>query len=323
MNHIWKITWFGGAFIVLILLWSLVVGFSSNQPGKFFNKGTNAVWLEHDWVGNFKSEKEIYQLVEKLKKYQFKTVFVHVGPLGKDGTIDPNIYKYSINFVDTVRKFDKDIELQAWLGQMRSKIDLGDPGVRHNIVKQSIIMAQLVNFDGVHFDIEPVWDQDLDFIELLKETREALPDDKVISVALAEFIPESLVWMTEKVRGFENYNSQVNYKNVEKYADQIVVMVYDTGIDRDWLYKWLVKEQTIWLSSMLKKAEIFIGIPAYDEIKTGFNPKVENMKNGLQGIVNGLNNLRSDEDNFAGVAIYPYWEIDESEWQTYENLWLK
>ena len=41
------------------------------------------------------------------------------------------------------------------------------------------------------------------------------------------------------------------------------------------------------------------------------------------GVINGLNNIRSEEENFAGVAIYPYWEIDENEWAVYEKLWLK
>lgn len=323
MKHIWKITRLGLGFIFFVLVWAFVIGFSSNQPGSFFNKGNNAIWIGHEWVGDYKSDSEIQALATNLQKYQFHTVFVHVGPLKEDGKIDPETHKYSIDFVEKFKKFNKDIELQAWLGQVRGKIDLGDVETRHNVVNQAMIMAQLVGFDGVHFDIEPVWDKDLDFIQLLKESRETLSEDKSISVALAEFIPESLIWMLDGVYEFKNYNSQVNYKNVAQYADQIVVMVYDTGINSEKMYKWLVQEQTIWLSSLLKGKELFVGIPAYDEEKKGFNPKVENVKNGLHGIINGLNNLRSNEETFAGVAIYPYWEIDEEEWQTYENLWLK
>lgn len=323
MRHIWKITWFGFAFIFFIIVWAFAIGFSSNQPGSFFNKGNNAVWIGHEWVGEYRSDGDIQQLIENLKKYQFNTVFVHVGPLKEDGTIDPETYKYSIDFVEKVKKFDKDIRVQAWLGQLRGKLDLGDTDIRHNVVNQAMVLAQLVGFDGIHFDIEPVWDNDLDFIQLLKETRKTLSDDKSISVALAEFVPESLIWMLDGVYEFKNYNSQVNYKNVAQFADQIVVMVYDTGIKNAYIYKWLVQEQTIWLSDLLDGKEVFVGIPAYDEDKEGFDPKIENIKNGLQGVINGLNNLRSDDDNFAGVAIYPYWEIDEEEWGIYENSWLK
>lgn len=184
-------------------------------------------------------------------------------------------------------------------------------------------MTRLVGFDGIHFDIEPVGDSDLDFINLLKETRETLPQGKIISVALAEFIPNSLIWLLTDFHGFENYNTQVNYSNVAKYSDQIVVMAYDTGIKHGWLYRWLVREQTTWLSALLDGKELFVAIPAYDQQKEDFDPAVENVENGVRGIIAGLNNMRSDEENFAGVAIYPYWEIDANEWKIYEDLWLK
>jgi hypothetical protein len=73
----------------------------------------------------------------------------------------------------------------------------------------------------------------------------------------------------------------------------------------------------------LGKKQVFIGIPAYEESKEGFDPKIENVKNGLKGIIKGLNNMRSEVDNFEGVAIYPYWEISDEEWKTYNDLWLK
>lgn len=317
--------------VVVLLIWVLFIGLSSNQPGSFFNKGHNAVWIGHEWVGEQKSDAEILKLVTNLKKYQIDTVFVHAGPLKEDGSIDPETYQYAIYFVEKAKKFDPNIHYQAWLGQIRNRINLADETVRHNIAKQSFIMADLVGFDGIHFDIEPVWDNDDDFIKTLKESREAIygyaampdPGDKKISVAMAEFIPGGLIWLSSNLFEFKNFNTEVNYKNVAQYADQIVVMAYDTGIDLPWLYHWLVKEQTIWLSNLVVEKELFIGLPAYDEEKEGFNPRVETLENGLKGVVDGLNNLRSEEDTFAGVAIYPYWEIDESEWKIYEDLFIK
>ena len=314
---------FGVVFFLFLLAWIFLFGVSSNRPGSFFNKGHNAVWLGHSWVGEEKSAEEIENLVKNLEENEIDTVFVHAGPFESDGSIPPETYKYAIDFVDRTKMLNEDIQYQAWLGQIRGVVDLDDPEVRHEMAKQSMILSGLVGFDGIHFDIEPVWDEDHAFIELLKESRELMLEEKIISVALAEFIPQSLIWMTENIYEFENYNSEVNYQNVAQYADQVVVMAYDTGIDRDWLYSWLVKEQTIWLSILLEGKELFVGIPAYDEMTEAFDPKVENIENGIKGIVAGLNNIRSNESNFAGVAIYPYWEIDEEEWQVYKDLWLK
>jgi hypothetical protein len=320
-HKLWGITILGIIFIVFVLMWALFIGFSSDQSGKFFNKNNNAVWIGHEWVGEEKSDAEIQTLVSNLEKHKIGTVFVHAGPLLEDGSIDPETYKYSINFIEKAKQFDSKIQYQAWLGQIRSKIDLASADVRHNIAKQAFIMARLVGFDGVHFDIEPVWDGDENFIQTLKEARELLPSDKKISVALAEFLPGSFIWLTQAIHKFENYNTEVNYKNVAKYADQIVVMVYDTGFDKAWKYIWLVKEETIRVTSLLGKKEVFIAIPAYEEAKEGFDPLVENVENGLTGIISGLNNSRSNEKSFAGVAIYPYWEISDKEWNTFDKMW--
>lgn len=323
MKKVWKISKYGIVFIVLIVIFSLTIGFSANKPGSHYNKGANAVWVEHAWVGDYKTEAEIQEFVEDLRVYDFSTVFVHVGPLKSDGSIDPETYKYSIHFVDTVRKFNKELQLQAWMGQIRGRIDLDDPEVRHNIVKKSMIMTQMVGFDGIHFDIEPAHDYDVGFIRTLKETRERLPEDKVISVALAKFIPQSAIWLFGNIHEFKNYSTQTNYGNVQKYADQIAVMVYDTSIKRGWLYEWLVKEQVIWITSFLDDTEVFIGIPTYDygDPRPWFDHEIENVRTGLRGVVRGLNNLRSDLNSFAGVAVYPYWEFDEENRAAYREIW--
>lgn len=308
--------------VAIFLIWYYIIGISTNHKGSFFNKGHNAVWIGHEWVGEYKSGAEVAGLVENLQKHNIDTVFVHTGPIREDGSIDSLTYAYAVNFLEKARKIGGGIHYQSWLGQIRNKIDLDERVVRAGIVKQSVVLTQLVGFDGIHFDIEPVWDEDDAFISLLEETRKALPGEKRISVALAEFIPSSFVWLVKNFREMENYNTQVNYRNVAKYADQVVVMVYDTNIRKPWFYRWLVQEQTIWLTDLLDGREVFIGIPAYDKATENFDPQVENVENGLRGITAGLNNIRSEKENFAGVAIYPYWEINEEEWRTFENLWL-
>ncbi|MEK7673513.1 MAG: hypothetical protein AAB373_06540 [Patescibacteria group bacterium] len=318
-----KIIWWSVFGILAMLVWYFIIGIESNRTGSFYNKKHNAIWLGHEWVDTIKSKEEVYDLVNNLKKHQIDTVFVHSGPIEGDGGISPKVYKYAPEFINQAKEFDDSIQYQAWMGQIRSKIDLDKPEIRAKIVKQAKIMTELVGFDGIHYDIEPVWDEDNGFIELLKETRENLTEGKKISVALAEFIPQGVIWISGGIHNFENHNSELNYSNVAKYADQIVTMVYDTGINHDWLYLWLVKEQTIWVTNIVEDREVFIAIPSYDEVKPGFNPGVENIGEGLAGIIQGLNNIRSNEESFAGVAIYAYWEMDENEWETYEKMWVK
>lgn len=318
----WKINRWGIVFLLIVAVWFFVIGFSSDQPGHVYNKGQNAIWIGHKWVGEYSGAGEVQKLVNNLKENEFSTVFVHVGPVESSGNIAPEKYQYALNFLEKARLIDKDIKYQAWMGQVRGKINLSDEEVRHNVANLCMMMTHFVGFDGIHFDIEPVWDGDEAFIDTLEECRGRVKPGSKISVALAEFIPRSFIWLTQKFKEFENYNTEVNYRNVGQYADQIIAMTYDTGFQKDWTYRWLVREQVVGVTKLFKDKEVFVAIPAYEEKKPGFDPEIENVESGMRGIINGLNNSRSRDKNFAGVAIYPYWEFDEDEIKTYRKLWL-
>ncbi|MBI4975672.1 hypothetical protein HZC20_03260 [Candidatus Peregrinibacteria bacterium] len=308
---------------VLFVFVVFFMGISANRSGHILNKKHNAVWAGHELVKDYKSKKDVQDFVNNLSKHQIDTVFVHAGPIEKNGSINPRTYSYAISFLEYARQFNKDIKYQAWLGQVRGKIDLSDEKVRHNIARECMILGQFAGFDGIHFDIEPVYNDDENFIKVLKECRGLLPKDKKISVSLAAYIPDSFVKFVENIAKFDNVNSDKIYTDASKYADQIVVMTYDKGMDSAWMYARFVKEQTIMLSDLLEGKELFMGIPAYEDVKEGFDPKFENIENGLKGVIEGLNDIRSSEENFAGVAIYPYWEMTDEKWRIYDKLWLK
>lgn len=287
-----------------------------------YNKGDNAVWAGHEWIGERKTIPQIKQFVETLQSHQITNVFLHVGPLLKDGKIEQKSYIYSSYFLRQAKRINKDIKYQAWLGQIRGKLDLDDENIRKNVANQCKILGQFIGFDGIHFDIEPVSDDDLAFVNLLKECKENMTAEKVLSVALPDIIPQSFLWFTEKVLKFENVNSEINYKNVAKYADEIVVMLYDTKLHSSWFYKKFIVEQVTRITSLFENKKIYFGIPAYEKGGDNFDPKIENIKNGILGVIMGLDNLRSNLDTFSGISIYPYWEISEDEWKTFDELWL-
>lgn len=310
-------------FVVLMFLaYYWVIGFSTNHVGSHFNKDENAIWLGHRWVGELISEEEVKKLADDLMERGFDTVFVHSGPIDGDGGVGPEKYPHGKRFVNLMNEYAPEVEVQAWLGQVRSKIDLDDEAVRERLAEAAVTLVEDIGFEGIHYDIEPVWDEDYGFIETLKLTREKLGNEVRISVALAEFIPKQLITLTGAQKDWINYNTHYNYLNVAEIADQVVVMVYDTRIEYAWLYRLLVREQTIWLSNILEGKELYIGIPSYDDNIPYSYPWVENVENGLYGIIQGLNNLRSEPSTVKGVAIYANWTTSEEEWEIYENLWL-
>ncbi|HPU94891.1 MAG TPA: hypothetical protein PK398_01820 [Candidatus Gracilibacteria bacterium] len=324
-----------GLFLfIAILFWIFIVGIKASETGKFFNQQKNAVWIAHEWVDTVKTDTEVKALVADLKAHDVNTIFVHVGPLSEIGDIAPEVYSEAFNFVDMVKAVDPDMRILAWVGQIRNKINLSSVQVRHNILQMCTIFTGVVGMDGVQYDIEPVWDEDEDFILLLEETHElfeSMDRRPILSVALAEFIPRTFVWLSSGFLNLQNYNTEVNYRNVSKYADQVVTMVYDTGIERGWMYRWLVKEQVIWLTDLMDevecdkcvgmKPELYIGIPSYEDVKKGFNPEIENVGNALIGVLNGLNDVRAVHENLTGIAVYAHWTTDDNEWDIYDALW--
>jgi len=299
-----------------------VIGVTRFGGNHNYNKGDNAVWAGHEWIGERKTVGQIKKFIDTLQSHQISNVFLHVGPLLEDGKIEQKSYIYSSYFLRQAKRLNRDIKYQAWLGQIRSKIDLDNENVRKNVANQCRILGQVIGFDGIHFDIEPVSDNDASFITLLKECKENMAKEKVLSVALTDIIPKDFLWFTDKVLKFNNVNSEINYKNVAKYADQIVVMIYDTKLHSDWFYKKFIVEQVSRITSLLGDKKIYFGIPAYEKGSDNFDPKVENIKNAIIGVIMGLDNLRSNIDSFAGLSIYPYWEISDDEWKTFDEFWL-
>jgi hypothetical protein len=114
------------------------------------------------------------------------------------------------------------------------------------------------------------------------------------------------------------------YREVAKRVDQVAVMTYDSGLPLPCLYRQWTRFQAIEVSRAVEGTgvEVLLGIPTSEEETLTHRPGAENMVSGLQGVIDGLNDLAARPSAVAGVAIYPYWETDETEWAVYESIWL-
>lgn len=53
----------------------------TDYPASHFNRGRNAVWLEHAWAGDAHDAAAYDRLASRLLQEQVGFLFVHVGPL--------------------------------------------------------------------------------------------------------------------------------------------------------------------------------------------------------------------------------------------------
>lgn len=323
-------------FVIVYLLTSYLNYISPDS--NIYSSTNNAMWVGHTWVGDKHSTGEIRDLANKLKQKQITDIFVHSGPLDEDGLIDPQKYKYAANFLTEIHKYYSDLRVQAWLGQVEKRgggrLDLSSEEVRNNIVETARKFREL-EFDGIHYNIEPIYSGDKDFLDLISKTKKAInpcpmcasiKNSRYMYLSVAsdelELFPgaEKLVRPFVKQAGF--WNKQY-YLDVFQHVDQVAVMMYDTALPFDWLYANLVSWQTNNLISTISdKHQLFMGVPTYDDRRWSFDSKAENMESGLRGVQKGLQRYSKNQLSNFGVAIYADWTTDENEWKIYNRYWL-
>jgi hypothetical protein len=107
-------------------------------------------------------------------------------------------------------------------------------------------------------------------------------------------------------------------------VDEIAAMTYDSTLRSPWLYEQWMHFQVIGITRAVQetRARLLIGVPTFEEATWSHVPLAENMRTGLRGLVAGLNDAGAAPSVVNGVAIYPHWETDISEWAEYDKLWL-
>lgn len=327
---------FGSLILFFAIILYFVIGLhSQTHASQKTDQLSSAFWMEHAWSAstqsanaksaNAKTDADFQTLLSQITALStgtpVKDLYFHTGSINEDGSAATDL---SIPTTRLAALSGLGITNYAWLGQVRAKINLEDPTVRAKIISSSTWLISQ-GFDGIHLDIEPVRKDDESFFTLLEELRAALPDTK-LSIATDEwqphFISQLMAWFYEV--DIESYWTTGQIKRAADYADQIVIMTYDTNFKDPDLYTWWVEQQTVALSNILSSAsiatptELLIGLPSYE---TGLNidPDAENLQTGLAGLLRGLKNLRGNPNAITGYAIYAYWEIDAEEWSLLQS----
>jgi hypothetical protein len=290
-----------------------------------FNHDRNAVWLEHRWLERPHPVAEMEALFEKLRRRGIAYAFPHVIPFGAEGRLPPHDREQMRAFLAVARRVAPELRILPWVGGLRAgyrrqrpgTLNLSDLNQRQRIVAE---VRGLVDegFDGVHLNIEPIDDGNVDFLALLRALRPALGPGHTLSLAATRPAPigvplaPNFVW------------SPGYYARVAAVADQIVIMAYDTAIPTAPLYRrylaWATASVTGALVASGSDARVLMGVPTYDDYGFMHRSGVETLPNALPGIVAGLRGLGAG-GTFEGIAIYAEWTTDDADWAAYERYW--
>ena len=285
-----QLTLLGGLAMAALLGYLAYAPAGDARPHPF-NQDRNAVWLEHRWLTRDHTDPEIEELVERLQRRGVRYVFPHIIPFDNAGNLPEHSRQQMRRFLAVAREAAPDMRILPWVGGLRlgyprataGSIDLGNLGQRQRLVAECRGLID-EGFHGVHINVEPIDDGNLEFLALLRALRTAVGEDHLLSIAatrpgpIAPPMAPNFFWTRDY------------YRRLAGVVDQLVVMTYDTAIPTPELYRRYLAYAAAATTRRLEssRARMLIGIPTYDARGIMHRAGVETPENALLGVVAGL-----------------------------------
>lgn len=315
--------------VIFVVLVVYVLGRIRNEP-----TGTppNAVWIGTEWTYATHDDQIMREFVQKLRDHQVGTIYAWVSWLQADQTWRGEANFEAVTaFVRQFKQFYPEAQLYGWVS---FPVDIGESSYRlDNVGLQQIVAdfsAQVITdfgFDGVFLNIEPVWNDDQNFLALLRKVRSAVGTNVPISAAIPPDwsplgvnipVPPLIVPGTVWEREYK--------QSVALLVNEMAVMAYNSGLSSPGDYsQWMAYQvrtfaQTI--DELGGGTEIVIGIPTYDAEPPGHDPNVETIPAAVEGVRNGLLAAGDAAAFVRGLGVYAGWETDDTEWASFKQSWV-
>jgi hypothetical protein len=281
-------------------------------------------------VGDPHSDEEYRAFAEQMRRHEISDVYFHAGPLEADGSVPDDLVEHADELLAAMDRHAPEIRAQAYLGQIEDRaggiLDLDDPATREGIAETAERFLEM-GFDGIHYDIEPIYPGDESFIDLLDRTHQVTQArGAVLSVALEQVEVIGVQRSAGRLVGRDYYDSSEGYlRSVAERVDQVAIMTYDTGLPADWLFGAHMAWQTEWVIEAIgDEVTVFMGVPTYDDgSRFRFYSWAENVSTGIRGVRKGLDRMDAAKTEDVGIAIFAEWTTDDDEWAAYRSGWLR
>ncbi|WP_308188816.1 hypothetical protein [Streptacidiphilus sp. ASG 303] len=290
-------------------------------------RGRDALWLGHAWVDGRRGPADTAALAADLRTTGIRDLYVHAGPLGHDGTLDPRLYPRARRLVGELHRAAPGLRVHAWLGDVVAPehpegLHLDRPAVRAAVAASAGQVLD-ADFAGVHLDLEPVRSGDPGFLDVLDRTRAVTARrGAVLSAATPQIDPlPGLHRAAAALADHPKWWSQAYFGQVARRVDQVAVMSYDTGTPLESLYSGYVAQQTaLALEAVPGRVDLLMGLPAYREEKFGHWGHAETVAAAVRGVRLGLGRTEPGRERF-GVALYVDFTATPRDWSDYRAGW--
>jgi hypothetical protein len=287
----------------------------------------NALWVQHSWVGDDHTPCDYRRLARIARQLGLSDLFLHAGPLRPDGTVADERIRYAGQALDALHGLVPGVRLQAYLGQVEgarpdsADLDLNDHANIERTAATAGRMLQL-GFDGVHYDIEPVRNGDLRFVDLYDRTR-ALTRERgaVLSIAVEERLVDPDSGFPPNVQTASVSDDWL--RTLADHVDQIGIMTYDSRMKTDADYERWTEYQTRTVADVVAdKVDVLIGVPTDKEF-VYYHTAAENAGTGSRGLRRGVAALPPGRAGRVGGAIFAEWVSTEDDYRTFEQEWSR
>lgn len=281
-----------------------------------FNQNKNGLWLGSKWYMGKVSDADFETIANLIKKEHIHYAFFHCKDINKLGNLRIPSEAGAKRLVSKLHETCPGVKIMVWMGALGTgfggEVDESKEDVRKNMASSACNLVKAGGFDGFQWDLEPVGDNNSNYLDLLDRTRQLLPKDKILSICAPGF-------------GFNWSPSYI--EEVSKRCDQIALMAYDTGMWLPRLYvskmESLIKLYANAIASSKSQCKLLVGVPAYEDVTLGHHAHAESIELALVGVKNAMQNKEITSNVIEGVAPYAEYTTDASEWQTYEKYWLQ
>jgi len=306
--------------LAIVVVWQFSPPPQATAPENF--QPRIAVWMGVTWSMDAYSDEELQSLAGDLQAQGVDDAFVYVSYLTADDTFNAT-YEYAADFTRRMKHYAPEIRFFAWVGVPIS-ITTPDRTVIENRLTDPVILQNIANFagrtitemgfDGFHLNAELIPNEDDAFLQTLDEIRQALPEDVILTTTAHALRLEGFVTLTPYPTQ-AHHSTPAYLRKISQRVDQVALMAYDSGLFtpadyRAWMAYQVQESAAVFVDS---DTELLIGVPTSEEWTRSHQLQAESLDNALSGFGAGLDAV-DEIGSISGIAIYPYWETDEEEW---------
>jgi hypothetical protein len=293
----------------------------------------NAIWLGTEWTYAQRTDEEIAVLVKKLRDQKIGTAYAWVSYLQYDKTwraIDQ--FENVKRFVTQFKQAYPESELYGWVSLPTTDADnqprLSDVTLQQSVADFSKQVLDEFGFEGIFLNAEPVWDNDQDFLAMLRLIRSTIGSETPLSAAIPPDWSPANATIPVPALMEPGTEWEKEYKqSVALLVDELVVMAYNSTLPTPADYsQWVayqLRAYALAVAELNTETEVVIGIPTYEAEPPGHDPLIENVDSAVAGVRMGIQQAGDAAEYFKGVAIYAEWTTDEAEWSDYTQAWLQ